>query len=758
MEGAADGRQGRHVITLRVQIGQSTVGFTDDLTGLFDEDAAHFIVFFQAGFSLGARRLRHQRRKGRWRRLRLGQQVQLHGLRHRLHEVAQGRAHVVTGLLLGCIVLKITGLGGTAQRLLRRGHTGGQFRLFLHQWTVGQRLQLVAQAEHRHVVAGQAIDQGLSHVLRTLALQLFGGPRHHLDRVHIGFNRLSGTAHDGREHTGVGIESKQRLHQVGLHAQHVDQKAHRTEVGGQAVMHTGFGRGGQVCIGGLQGVDVLTHAAHCLRGRIQPQHAHHALHGLKVRGHRHQGPCLRGVTEELVDALLALAQRMAQLLHHAAHGLAVRHLAVERFHPGFERLGRMAFADQAHALGQALHALALFGVFELAFIERGFEVQQAGGHFHGQGGHGGLGRLHGRAHGVLQGLGQRFAIGVEPAHRIGHQRELLVQTAQAQQLTRRDGRPAVLGLRDALDGLRDPAGIKAAQRGLAQVNRGMGGQLESLTQLVQHTALGALARRRRLSLGAEEQEFMREAIGQQRLATGQGAQLTEQAREHALDVHRDGQTLFSDGLQEATSQHPGGRLAMGLTCRGTRGQIGAQAHQRRGVCRQPTAQQLEQGRFKFIDRINRGLSGLAFAGRGQRHFQRHRRPLLHPQVRGAHHVATGQFGQGLIWGEQGHHRDGLARQATAHEVQQSERSRFDGLDALLVHRLRTVHIALYQGLTGAQQGGATAQAGQLQRTDTLVQLLTGIAQHGRVDRVHVGKARGDRFFQATLERLLSRLQ
>jgi hypothetical protein len=48
-------------------------------------------------------------------------------------------------------------------------------------------------------------------------------------------------------------------------------------------------------------------------------------------------PVLR-VAEKLVERLFDLAERGAQFIHHAAHGLAVADPAVEVLHPDFEGL------------------------------------------------------------------------------------------------------------------------------------------------------------------------------------------------------------------------------------------------------------------------------------------------------------------------------------------------------------------------------------------------------------------------------------
>ena len=96
-------------------------------------------------------------------------------------------------------------------------------------------------------------------------------------------------------------------------------------------------------------------------------------------------------------------------------------------------------------------------VVEVAVLERGIQVQQAGGDFHRQRGPAALrcrGRLRGRR---LQRVGQQLADGIQPLQRIADQRELLGQAGQAVRLAAGHRRPDVLGGGDALARLRDPA-------------------------------------------------------------------------------------------------------------------------------------------------------------------------------------------------------------------------------------------------------------------------------------------------------------
>ena len=132
--------------------------------------------------------------------------------------------------------------------------------------------------------------------------------------------------------------------------------------------------------------------------------------------HRDQQFALGGMAMETVELLLDVCQRGAQLLHHAAHGLAVRHLAVQRFHPGLDGVGRCAGRHLLQPFRQAAHPLAQLGLVQVHFVERGVHAQHGGGHFHGQGGPGQAVGAAGCAGSVAQGLRQALAIGVELAH------------------------------------------------------------------------------------------------------------------------------------------------------------------------------------------------------------------------------------------------------------------------------------------------------------------------------------------------------
>ena len=428
---------------------------------------------------------------------------------------------MLAGERLGILIVR--GLG-CRQGCLRGGHGVGQCGLILHHGRVSQLLQFVRDIAQGHFVAGDRFDHGFGRSLHLVALGLLGGG---FDRVRQGHRdrRRTLTAHQGRQHAGVGVVLEERFDQIGLHVQHVNQEAQRTQVGGQAVEHASVTRFLHVGVGLQQVIDVFAHANRGVAGHVQAQHGQHAAHGLQLRGHVHQRRWLRGITEEQVDVLFGFVQVASQLLHHAADGLAVGDTAVQVFHPRFQRLSRLALADRVDAAGQAMDAVFLIGVVELAVFQRSLLVEKAGGHFHGQAGLGRLTRLHGLVHGLRQRLSQHLAIGVQPLERLGHQGELFVQPAQAQQLTGRNRRPAIFGTAHAFDRLRHPGRVVTTQTGFQQIDRRMLVQAKGAAHVRQHRiGLGIRAR----CLRAEEQQLLRQTVRGCFLALNQHTQLLEQ--------------------------------------------------------------------------------------------------------------------------------------------------------------------------------------------------------------------------------------
>ena len=316
--------------------------------------------------------------------------------------------------------------------------------------------------------------------------------------------------HHRRQVAGLGIEAEQRLGHLRLHADHVDQEAQRAQIVGQPVEGAGLDGVLRVDFGVGQRVDVVAHAQHRLRSLVEPQHRQHTAHRRQLRRHRDQHLALGRVAEVLVDVLLDLGQRGAQLLHHAAHGLAVGNAAVQLLHPEFERAGVALLAHRVDALRQPRDPLGAVGMVEVAIVERGVQKQQRGGHFHRH-----LGRRlaatgHGVGRGHLQRTAQHGTVGIQAAQRIGDQRKLLGQAGQARCFTACDGRPHFLGRGHAFACLCHPGRVVAAQPGVFVVDRHARVQAVALPHSGQARAdVGTVTRR---GLTAEKQQVVRQAL------------------------------------------------------------------------------------------------------------------------------------------------------------------------------------------------------------------------------------------------------
>ena len=320
-----------------------------------------------------------------------------------------------------------------------------------------------------------------------------------------------------------------------------------------------------------QGVDVVAHAQHRQRGLVHVQQGKHAAHRRQLRRHRDQQFALGGVAEVLVDLLLDFGQRGAQLLHHVAHGLAVRYASVQLLHPAFERPGLATLAHDIDALRQSADASGDLGMIELAVLERRLHVQQRGGHLHRQRGGGLCASLLALRHRCLQRLCQCLAARVEPVERFADQRERFAQPGEPIRLATGHGRPDLLGCRNASARERDQGRIEQSERGRFVVDGGVGVQAVGRA----HRAKARTGRPvvLRTSLGTEEQQVLGQPI--RRLPVGTGTQLRQKARSRPLGVHVEAQQPVGQRLHESRRQLP----QRGQIAAAARGKSGAQAAQ-----------------------------------------------------------------------------------------------------------------------------------------------------------------------------------
>ena len=367
VKGAAHGGHVLRVVGVGLQPLDGGAGVGHDFARLFDEDVAHLGVVFEPGAALGrGLRWRHH---GPWRG-HFGR-----GAR----EAGHGCGQFCTQLA-PCHRVDVAAQPGAGTR-----QQAAELGLVCRQGLLRQALGIVRQCavthrglRRRHAQGLHLVDQGrLLRRRRESAVRNF---------VKLGKGRDAlGLAHDRAQAAGFGVEAEERLGQLRLHAEHVDQEAERTQVVGQAVEGAGLDGALRIDFGLRQGIDVVAHVQRRLRGLLHAQHRQHAAHRRQLRRHRNQQVAVGRRAEVLVDLLLDLGQRGAQFLHHAAHGLAVGDAAIQLLHPHVQRLRVCTLAHVVDAPRQALHATAEFDLIEFAVFERRVEVEDAGGDFHRQG-------------------------------------------------------------------------------------------------------------------------------------------------------------------------------------------------------------------------------------------------------------------------------------------------------------------------------------------------------------------------------------
>ena len=212
------------------------------------------------------------------------------------------------------------------------------------------------------------------------------------------------------------------------------RKPSARQVAGEALEHAGrLDAGSAIDLGRGQPVDLVAHAQQRLR-RLRPCRAPTAR-----RASQRAGPApsistrvVVGVAEELVDRLLDLgaARRAAPGRRCPSSGGRRR---AGRAPPSTPRAapGGAFWRTRGEALAEALDALGVLGLVEVAVLERGLEVEQAGRDLHRQRrrrrGLRGLGLPHGR----LQLVGERLAEREQAPQRIADQRELLGEAGEA---------------------------------------------------------------------------------------------------------------------------------------------------------------------------------------------------------------------------------------------------------------------------------------------------------------------------------------
>ena len=532
----------------------------------------------------------------------------------------------------------------------------GECRLVGGLGLVREPLEVTGHIGHRHVVAHRAERELLRLFDQALLDGCGGRAAGDLGRMHFGT-----AAHHRAERAGFGVVGEQRLGHLRLHAEHVDQEAERTEVAGEPVEHVGLRDAVGVDLGRGQAVDLGAHAQQRGRGVVHAQHREHAAHRGKLARHGNQHLARFGLAEVLVDQFLGFGQARAQLLHHAAHGLAIRDAAVQLLHPAFERVGRVALAHGREPVGQALHARGLFGVVEIDVVECRFDVEQAGRDFHRQLGRGrgaGLLRLRDR---LLQLGGKCIAEREQFLQRFADERELLRQAGHAVHLATGDGRPRIFRGDHALPRLGDHGRVKSAECADAVVDRHMVREPVGQAHGGQTRRVAAVARRG--ALRAEKKQILRESLGHFGFAAREDAELREQARGDALAEHVEAQQAVGLRLEHRGSELPKCRdLGLPGTCTDTRTEPGTDlAH---AACRGRRVDGAHQRQQLGFDRGLRARVGLQ---RMRRRVGRQIAPLPvdRPQIGRVHAVGTGGLLDRAVLREQRQRGDLLAGEQAA---------------------------------------------------------------------------------------------
>ena len=399
-----------------------------------------------------------------------------------------------------------------------------QLRLFIQRRPGGDLVQLT---EHRCVRLG-----GVGQLGRRLDLW-----RHVVDvERHVHGARVEGGRH-GHGRTAQapghmpqlargGVVHEQPACEHGLVSQHVDLKAQ----GAQAVAQPfeGARRAGGLDVRILQQklAHRIAHVADRGGGLIKPQHRQHAPHLAHEAGHGRERAGVRRVAEELVQVLLDLAQRDAQLTHHRAHGLAIAHAAIQILHPRLKGRRHGALAYRIQALRQLAHARGKGRVARPEVGKRGFEEQHRGRHLHGKFGMGRLARLRNVLRRLVKHFCQRPALLMQLFERFGHHAELVDARFHARQITAGQHGPVFLDLLDPPPGLDQQRRVIQAEGGLVVARGRLTVQRPGFSHARQ---CGCIRRRRWRGLAAEKQQVVRQALRHALITARQRSELQQHA-------------------------------------------------------------------------------------------------------------------------------------------------------------------------------------------------------------------------------------
>ena len=223
----------------------------------------------------------------------------------------------------------------------------------------------------------------------------------------------------------------------------------------------------------------------------------------------------------------------------------------------------------------------------------------------------------------------------------------------------------------------------------------------------------------RRGLRAEEEQVLRQPIGDIGVAALQQAQLRQQARRESLavDVGRAGRCPAPRRRRRRAAR------TWHLRMRRAGAEAGADLLmlRRRGERRVPRISASSWPSSSACDRRHRpGAARRRVVGTVAPV------PVDGPQVGRVHAVGPGQLLHGAVLREHRQRRDQLAGQQARQVVEQRERAALDGRRRRRRQRRGLATAALHRGLGGAQHIAGGRQADQLERADALVHLRTRV--------------------------------
>ncbi len=532
----------------------------------------------------------------------------------------------------------------------------------------------------------------------------------------------------GEQFAPFGVEAQQHARDFGLHRKDVEQHPERAQVGGHRFEQRLRARRVGSHFATLQPGSPAGQRAHTCSSVVEPPHREHALDRPQPGLRSLQQVDLCRLAHELVQLLLDLCQRQAQLLRHGQRRATVGHRPVDLAHPGLGRLVHgPGLPGTLQARHDGRHALRPGGMVDVGSLQRGLQHQQQRGHLHRHGRRWWAVRFHRLTSRRRQRGGQGRACGQQPLKRIAHQRELLGQRRQVMQLPGAHGGPHITRGTDAPARLRDPHRVEPAQARVLVILDRLVAEPEGRTRSFQ--ARHRPARARRLGLGAKEEQVARELLLHRRGRLARARQ-RQQPGCDALGVDVGPQGTGRLGLEEGSSQFPQ-RRSVSQRARTQAGAELAQPRQRLpvGLSHQREHQRLELAARAAVHlcRHHTGLLGQLGPSPGRR-----------PEVGRMDTLGTRQFLQRPVLREQGQRGHALARQHMGQEVEHGKRAPLDAAHRFRGHERAIGDEAHHHRLGGGHHARRGGLAHQFERARNLVQCLACRAQDRGVDDVAFG--------------------